>query len=228
MDGRDLYHQYLWGQRDFRGLNLSGIDLSGLNLSHTDFRGADLYGAKFCDANLVAVIFSEETNLDWINLDNANLSQASLLGANLSTASLKGTVLTNAICSEYTQFPLGFDFERAGIVHNSQAKSVSSFSSHLSSSQSYLTDDKELEDDFKKVMEAYVKGQYDEAIALINKLIAVSSSNPYFYLTQGNIYSCINQPNLARQAYQRVLTLTDDTNLSECAQVGLERISFEV
>lgn len=96
-----LITQYKSGQRDFRGIDLNGLDLSGINLSHADLRGANFFNCELRGANL------DHADLREANLKNANLKAASLVncdlrGANLTDlqlglAVLNGANLSNAI-----------------------------------------------------------------------------------------------------------------------------------
>lgn len=227
MDGKELYRQYVWGERDFRYLHLSGVDLCDLNLSHADFRGTDLYGAKFCRSNLQGIIFNHETNLDWVILDDTDLTEASLTGVNLSTASLQRIRLTNAVYDERTQFPYNFDAAGSGALCNPKSVLSSTPSSAGSAAQDFLLGIQEFGVEAKTAMAAYVQGRHEEALVIVDKLLSESPSNPYFHLIQGNLYSCMDQLDMAYKAYQRVLNLTDNSDLIQCASLGLERINSE-
>ena len=63
-----------WNQRDFAGLDLTGIDFSGYRLENADFSGADLTGA----------------NLYCADLTGANFAGATLVGANLTGCNITG------------------------------------------------------------------------------------------------------------------------------------------
>jgi uncharacterized protein YjbI with pentapeptide repeats len=76
------------GERHFKGLSLSCVDLRGFNLDHLVLTDSELSGCDLSFASLLQANFSR-TNLDRANLtgaflNGANLFQASLIGANLS------------------------------------------------------------------------------------------------------------------------------------------------
>lgn len=101
----EVEHLVINGKKDFRNVNLMGLNLSatsfmGADLTDTCLVGAILWGVSLRDANLTranltgAVLFGA-------TLDGANLTDANLFGANLNCATLRradfrGTTLTNA------------------------------------------------------------------------------------------------------------------------------------
>lgn len=58
MNRDELLSRYANGDRDFRGVNLSGVDLRGVNLSGADLRGADLIGTDMRYADLTLATLS--------------------------------------------------------------------------------------------------------------------------------------------------------------------------
>lgn len=87
----DLLAQYSQGQRNFRGMSLSGLALPLASLSHSDFANCNLSGVNWSGADLIKVNFSKA------NLRNAKLIGADLSGANLVDADLRGAMLSGAI-----------------------------------------------------------------------------------------------------------------------------------
>lgn len=81
------------GEKNFRGVNLSGNILAGKNLSDIDLGDANLSDANLSGSNLNHVNFSF-ANLIGANLRGAFLFRASLSGANLCGANLNGTDLS--------------------------------------------------------------------------------------------------------------------------------------
>ncbi|NJO93600.1 MAG: pentapeptide repeat-containing protein [Hydrococcus sp. RM1_1_31] len=79
------------GQRDFRGIDLNGLDLSGIDLSHTDLRGANFFNCELRCANL------DGADLRGANFKNANLKAATLKNCDLSEANLTDTEIGHAI-----------------------------------------------------------------------------------------------------------------------------------
>ena len=105
---------------DMSYANLNGADLSGFNLGvaelkRADLRRANLYGADLRGANLsyasLAIANFYGADLSDANLTHANLSKANLNGADLSDANL-----VNARYKNNTQWPKGFDPEKAGAI----------------------------------------------------------------------------------------------------------------
>ncbi|XP_016544047.1 FH protein interacting protein FIP2 isoform X2 [Capsicum annuum] len=101
----------------FRGINLSGLDLSKLDvdaeasifhnatLRECEFTGANLRGAVLAGANLQSANLQDAcligcsfcgADLRSAHLQTADLTNANLEGANLEGANLKGAKLTNA------------------------------------------------------------------------------------------------------------------------------------
>jgi hypothetical protein len=101
---KELTYLHKIGERDFRGLNFSQVDLMDgeANLSH-----AKLMGCNFSKANLSRVNLTN-ADLTGADLSHANLSKADLTGANLTDVKLDennltlldGTILTNTIMPE--------------------------------------------------------------------------------------------------------------------------------
>ncbi len=91
----EMLRCYRLGNRNFRGVNLAGVDLTGACLSE-----ANLTGANLAAANLTHVNFHRAklvlANLSQALLNTANLQQAKCVGANLSFAQLNYANLMNA------------------------------------------------------------------------------------------------------------------------------------
>lgn len=87
---------------------LTGVsrgDLTGAHLQWADLQRADLLGAKLQGADL------ERADLQGANLRKAGLWQADLQGAELQEADLQG-----ARVDSRTMWPVGFDWQAAGIA----------------------------------------------------------------------------------------------------------------
>ncbi len=94
MNQAKLLTLYQAGERDFRGLDLPGIDLSysdlsGIDLSRSNLRGANLFHVNLSHANL------SYANLYQADLSCANLFLALLSGTNLVFANLSSAYLFN-------------------------------------------------------------------------------------------------------------------------------------
>lgn len=85
----------LRGEKDMRGANLSGADLSKKRLWGIDFRGANLERANLREANLMNCNL-EGANLFGANLDSANFNYANLRFADLSFSKLQYTMFEEA------------------------------------------------------------------------------------------------------------------------------------
>ncbi|KAB0243232.1 leuA allosteric domain protein [Microcystis aeruginosa EAWAG127a] len=101
---KELTYLYKIGERDFRGLNFSQVNLMDGEANLSD---AKLMGCNFSQANLSRVNLTN-ADLTGADLSHANLSKADLTGANLTDVKLDennltlldGTILTNTIMPE--------------------------------------------------------------------------------------------------------------------------------
>jgi Pentapeptide repeats (8 copies) len=114
MDGAQLKAQYKTGERSFRGVVLSGINLVWVELKGVDLRGADLSHANLSGADLSGSDLSDDTNLAFTDLSRADLRNTNLKGARLEGANLEGVQLEGAVYDEKTKFPRGFDPQLVG------------------------------------------------------------------------------------------------------------------
>ena len=76
MTAAELLKAYAKGERNFKGVDLSGANLEDAELSEADFSGADFSGA----------------NLSYADLRYANFSEAILVGTDLSYADTNGAI----------------------------------------------------------------------------------------------------------------------------------------
>ena len=101
---KELTYLHKIGERDFRGLNFSQVNLMDGEANLSD---AKLMGCNFSKANLSGVNLNK-ADLTGADLSHANLSKANLTGANLTDVKLDennltlldGTILTNTIMPE--------------------------------------------------------------------------------------------------------------------------------
>ena len=88
----EFLKRYNQGERDFTGINLSGVDLSGKTLHYLNLSNANLSRAELSEANLSGANLTEANlcgaNLYKANLESSNLGKAQLLNANLSEVKL--------------------------------------------------------------------------------------------------------------------------------------------
>lgn len=89
---------YTHGRKSFRGLDLSGADLTGLQLDGCDFGGCRLNRTKFDRSNLAGAKF-----------DGANARGASFAGSDLTRASMSRAMLERAGFAEAKLSGVAFD-----------------------------------------------------------------------------------------------------------------------
>ncbi|NJO40412.1 MAG: HAMP domain-containing protein [Cyanobacteria bacterium CRU_2_1] len=75
--------------------------------------------------------------------------------------------------------------------------------------------------DYQNAQRAYIQGNYEEAAATIDRLAESYSTDPSVCLLRGHIYCSLQQYDVAREQYQAVLTLTNDTEYVNYANDGL-------
>ncbi len=92
----EFLKRYKEGERDFTGINLSGVDLSrqtfdsNVSLSQANLSNANLANAKLTGVNLIGA------NLQGANLNSTNLHNADLIEVNFSGANLTKVILYSA------------------------------------------------------------------------------------------------------------------------------------
>jgi len=101
---------------NFTGANLSGNVLAGAILEQSNLTQVNLTGADLTGANLTAAKLTQ-TDLTRANLTEADLTQANLKGAKLTDTTLTMAKLTEAEYNNTTQWPDGFNPEKAGAIN---------------------------------------------------------------------------------------------------------------
>lgn len=105
MDVANFKDRYAKNERNFRGLDLSGADLSNLKLDDIDFRGANLQRANFQGSTLQKADFRgselKGTIFKKANLQYANFEGMNLEYANFAHAKFEMVELQDAIRSTY-------------------------------------------------------------------------------------------------------------------------------
>lgn len=104
---KELTYLHKIGERDFRGLNFSQVNLMDGEANLSDAKLTKLMGCNFSQANLSGGNLTN-ADLTGADLSHANLSKANLTGANLTDVKLDennltlldGTILTNTIMPE--------------------------------------------------------------------------------------------------------------------------------
>lgn len=107
MTRQELLDRYATGERDFRSLQLPGIDLSGTTLRDVNLAGATLAQANLRNADLERADLTA-AELPAAHLDGAILYRAELKNALLDSATLVGSNLSHANSERA-------DFERADL-----------------------------------------------------------------------------------------------------------------
>ncbi len=106
IDYPDLLKKYQAGERDFSGMNLTGINLHDRYLLGINFNSANLQCASFGHTDLTQASLKnanlENAHLSSAYLVNANLENANLTGANLNYANLTGANLAGANLTDVT------------------------------------------------------------------------------------------------------------------------------
>lgn len=77
--------------------------------------------------------------------------------------------------------------------------------------------------EYQQTEAAYTQGNYEEAAALVYRLVEDYPDDPSARLLCGHIYGYgLQQYDVAREQYLAVLDLTDDAELLEQAQASME------
>ena len=79
-------------------------------------------------------------------------------------------------------------------------------------------------DQYMQAQMAYVQGSYEEAATLIDRLAEGYPDDPTVCLLRGHIYYGLQQYDVAREQYQSVLTLTNDSEYVNYANQGLANL----
>ncbi len=78
---------------------------------------------------------------------------------------------------------------------------------------------------YQQAYKAYVQRNYEEAATLINQAVLSLPDDPNTHLLRGHVYNVLQQYDVAKEEYQKVLELTEDPEISDFAKNGLENIS---
>ncbi len=79
--------------------------------------------------------------------------------------------------------------------------------------------------EYQQAERAYMQGKYDDAAAVIDRLVEDYPNDPNVRLLRGHIYCYgLQQYEIAREQYQSVLALTNDPEYVDYANSGLETI----
>lgn len=75
--------------------------------------------------------------------------------------------------------------------------------------------------EYQNAQRAYIQGNYEEAAAIVDRLAESYPNDPSVCLLRGHIYCGLQQYEIAREQYQAVLNLTNDTEYVNYANDGL-------
>lgn len=80
-------------------------------------------------------------------------------------------------------------------------------------------------DSYKQACTAYAQENYEVAATLVDEVVKNVPDDPNCHLLRGHIYYVLQQHDVAKQEYQKVLTLSEDKEIIGFANEGLERIN---
>jgi len=78
--------------------------------------------------------------------------------------------------------------------------------------------------EYQYAQRAYLEGDYPEAARSIDRLLVQRPDDPNVVLLRAHLHYCLQEYELARAQYGRVLELTTDRELTEYARKGIENI----
>lgn len=80
-------------------------------------------------------------------------------------------------------------------------------------------------DSYKQACTAYAQQKYDVAARLVDEVVRNVPDDPNCHLLRGHIYYVLEEYDVAKQEYQKVLELSDDEEIIGFAHKGLESIN---
>lgn len=78
--------------------------------------------------------------------------------------------------------------------------------------------------EYQYARRAYLEGDYPEAARSTERLLLQRPEDPRVVLLRAHLHYCLQEYDLARRQYARVLQLTDDLELTDYARKGIENI----
>jgi twitching motility protein PilJ len=78
---------------------------------------------------------------------------------------------------------------------------------------------------YQQAVSAYMQGHYEDAASFTKSLVSEYPDDPNLQLLCGHISSCLKQYDMAQRHYQKVLQVTNDTELLSCAQNSLSDVA---
>lgn len=83
---------------------------------------------------------------------------------------------------------------------------------------------KDCEQTYQQAYKAYVQGNYEQAATLIDQVVQYLPDDPNIRLLRGHVYYILQQYEVAKAEYEKMLDLTDDQELISLAQNGIDKI----
>ncbi len=78
---------------------------------------------------------------------------------------------------------------------------------------------------YQQAYKAYVQANYDEAANLVDQVVDIVPDDPNIRLLRGHIYFVLEQYEVAKAEYKSVLELSNDAEITNLAENGLENIT---
>ncbi|MHC5671776.1 methyl-accepting chemotaxis protein [Nostoc sp.] len=78
---------------------------------------------------------------------------------------------------------------------------------------------------YQQAMNAYVQTNYEVAATLVDQVVQNYPNDPNSHLLRGHIYCVLQQYDVAKEEYKKVLRLTDDQEIIGFANSGIENIN---
>ncbi|MEO0947653.1 MAG: methyl-accepting chemotaxis protein [Cyanobacteria bacterium J06641_5] len=79
--------------------------------------------------------------------------------------------------------------------------------------------------DYRQAEKAYIDGNYDEALTIIDRLAREIPDDPSVLLLRGHVYCCFERYQEAREQYELVLKVTDEQDFINYAHKGIDSIN---
>ena len=81
---------------------------------------------------------------------------------------------------------------------------------------------------YQQALTAYIRGDYQSAATLIDRVVSILGEDPNSHLLRGNIYYALGKFKVAKAEYDRVLSLTNNQEILGSARQKLQVIEQEL
>ncbi|MBE9189903.1 chemotaxis protein [Gloeocapsopsis crepidinum LEGE 06123] len=78
--------------------------------------------------------------------------------------------------------------------------------------------------EYQEAQKAYIQGNYEIAVAIVERLLQEFPDDANAHLLRGHIYCIYQQYDQAQEEYRTVLNLTEDSDIVDCANEAIESI----